>query len=73
MGSPVADVKTREPSAARPARDQSGPAAGGAPVTLAELETELTRRLLEEGAVVRGTDIARVVGLGVGIPVVWNA
>ena len=38
---------------------------------LAELEAELGRRLLEEGAVVRGTDVARVVAVATGMRVTW--
>jgi ATP-dependent Clp protease ATP-binding subunit ClpA len=38
---------------------------------LAELEAELSRRLLEEGAVVRGTDVARVVAAATGLRVTW--
>ena len=40
-------------------------------VRLAELEAELGRRLLEEGAVVRGTDVARVVAVATGMRVTW--
>jgi ATP-dependent Clp protease ATP-binding subunit ClpA len=38
---------------------------------LAELEAELGRRLLEEGAVVRGADVARVVAVATGMRVTW--
>ena len=38
---------------------------------LAELEAELGRRLLEEGAVVRGADVARVVAVATGARVTW--
>ena len=37
-----------------------------APVTLAPLEADLARELMEEGIVVRGHDVARVVGLMAG-------
>ncbi len=37
----------------------------------AELEAELSRRLLEEGVVVRGMDIARVVAVATGGRVTW--
>jgi ATP-dependent Clp protease ATP-binding subunit ClpA len=40
-------------------------------VRLAELEAELNRRLLEEGAVVRGADVARVVAVATGARVTW--
>jgi len=38
---------------------------------LAELEAELGRRLVDEGVVVRGQDIARVVALAAGVTVRW--
>jgi ATP-dependent Clp protease ATP-binding subunit ClpC len=43
-----------------------------APATLAFLDTELTRQLMEEGIVVRGHDVARVVGLMVGQSIKWT-
>ncbi len=43
-----------------------------APVTLAAVEAELTRQLMEEGIVVRGHDVARVVGLMAGTVVTWE-
>jgi ATP-dependent Clp protease ATP-binding subunit ClpA len=42
------------------------------PSTLAHIDTELTRQLMEEGIVVRGHDVARVVGLMVGQGITWN-
>jgi ATP-dependent Clp protease ATP-binding subunit ClpA len=42
------------------------------PSSLAELETELAHRLMEEGIVVRAHDVARVVGLMSGITITWN-
>ena len=42
------------------------------PITLAPLETDLAQRLMEEGVVIRGHDIARVVGLMAGAEVVWE-
>jgi len=42
------------------------------PPTLGELETELSRVLAEEGIVVRGHDVARVVGLMSGKPIAWD-
>ena len=39
---------------------------------LAPLEAELARELMEAGVVVRGHDIARVVGLMAGVEVVWQ-
>ncbi len=42
-------------------------------VRLAMLESELERRLVAEGIVVRGHDVARVVGLATGKRVEWTA
>ncbi|MEX2153524.1 MAG: AAA family ATPase [Gemmatimonadaceae bacterium] len=43
------------------------------PVTsLGELETELSRVLADEGIVVRGHDVARVVSLMIGRPITWD-
>jgi len=41
--------------------------------SLAPLEAELARQLMQEGVVVRGHDIARVVGLMAGAAVDWEA
>ena len=49
------------------------PAPAGPSRTLAELDTELAARLSERGIVVRGHDVARVVGLSVGRSVAWPA
>jgi len=43
------------------------------PMTLAPLEADLTRQLMEEGVVIRGHDVARVVGLMSGKDVDWEA
>ena len=43
-----------------------------APPTLGQLETELSRVLAEEGIVVRGHDVARVVGLMSGQTITWD-
>jgi hypothetical protein len=40
---------------------------------LAPLEADLARQLMQEGIVVRGHDIARVVGLMAGVDVDWEA
>jgi ATP-dependent Clp protease ATP-binding subunit ClpA len=42
------------------------------PLTLAPLEADLTRHLMEEGVVIRGHDVARVVGLMSGKEVSWE-
>jgi ATP-dependent Clp protease ATP-binding subunit ClpA len=42
-------------------------------LTLAPLEAELSRALMEEGVVIRAHDVARVVGLMAGIKVEWEA
>ncbi|MDQ2931218.1 MAG: hypothetical protein M3Y05_10440, partial [Gemmatimonadota bacterium] len=49
------------------------PPPGGAPrsARLASVETELQRRLIEEGLVVRAPDIARVVAVATGRTVEW--
>ena len=41
-------------------------------MTLAPLESDLAQRLMMEGVVIRGHDIARVVGLMAGTEVVWE-
>jgi hypothetical protein len=53
----------REQRAGRPARQGE---------RLAALEAELRRRLIEEGLVVRGHDIARVVAVSTGQHVHWS-
>lgn len=67
--------------AATPATTGPTPAAQPAPppqparepvVTLGELETELARVLADEGIVVRGHDVARVVSHMAGQPVTWD-
>lgn len=42
-------------------------------LTLAPLEAELSRALMEEGVVIRAHDVARVVGLTAGLNVEWEA
>jgi ATP-dependent Clp protease ATP-binding subunit ClpA len=58
------------PSAATP--EETRAAVEPRPSTLAQIDTELTRQLMEEGVVVRGHDVARVVGLMVGQGITWN-
>ena len=74
VGAPVADV-SREPSAASEAQSEPTPPVNGTRATssarFAELEAELNRRLVDEGVVVRGQDIARVVALAAGVTVRW--
>jgi hypothetical protein len=54
----------------------SAPRAASAPeptaVDRAALDVELERQLLDEGIVVRGHDVARVVGLMIGRRVEWE-
>ncbi len=64
---PAAVVNGAEP------QRSAEPAAPPAPVlALAPLEAELSRQLMEEGIVIRGHDIARVVGLMAGKEVDWE-
>ena len=42
------------------------------PSSLAPIESELARHLMQEGIVIRGHDIARVVGLMAGTEVIWE-
>ena len=53
------------PSAPRPLEEPTG-------ADRAALDIELERQLLDEGIVVRGHDVARVVGLMIGRPVEWE-
>lgn len=60
-------------SATRPANgDATVSAPPARPATLAPLEADLAQHLMQEGIVVRGHDIARVVGLMAGTDVVWE-
>ena len=74
-GSPVAEVHARADSDADPESGRPSPSngAGQSGPRLAELEAELGRRLVDEGVVVRGQDIARVVALAAGVTVRWPA
>jgi ATP-dependent Clp protease ATP-binding subunit ClpA len=62
---PVATATVAEPVKAPPANGRPKPA-------LAPLEADLAQRLMEEGVVIRGYDIARVVGLMAGTEVTWQ-
>jgi len=64
VGEP-APIAAAEPA---PAQRVDRPARAAA---VAPLEAELTRQLMEEGVVVRGHDVARVVGLKAGTEVEW--
>ncbi len=66
-------VGTPQPMAAT--AEQPKPAPNGRPARpapLAPIESDLGHRLMEEGIVIRGHDIARVVGLMAGTEVVWE-
>jgi ATP-dependent Clp protease ATP-binding subunit ClpA len=65
VGAPVPVGAAEEPAGARPV--ERPPRAEA----LAPLEAELARHLMEEGVVVRGHDVARVVGLMAGTEVEW--
>ena len=65
VGAPV-PVGAAEPSAGPRPVDRAP-----RPEALAPLEAELARHLMEEGVVVRGHDVARVVGLMAGTEVAW--
>jgi ATP-dependent Clp protease ATP-binding subunit ClpA len=64
MPQPVAAEAERQTVQAEPRSER--------PMTLAPLESDLTRQLMEEGVVIRGHDIARVVGLMSGKDVRWE-
>ncbi len=61
----------RQPPA-RPAAPAPGPGPAAAPPAGAALDAEIRRRLAEEGVVVRGHDVARVVSLMGGGTVTWE-
>jgi ATP-dependent Clp protease ATP-binding subunit ClpC len=76
FGAELESMFTGAPSTTNQApapRPETQPAAPLEPVvTLGELDTELTRVLADEGIVVRGHDVARVVGLMAGATVIWE-
>jgi ATP-dependent Clp protease ATP-binding subunit ClpA len=53
-------------------REANGVARPSVVPPLAPIEAELARQLMEEGIVIRGHDIARVVGLMAGVDVTWD-
>ena len=59
------------PQPAAPAADATAPAEPTG-AERAALDIELERQLLDEGIVVRGHDVARVVGLMIGRTVDWE-
>ncbi|MDQ3996825.1 MAG: AAA family ATPase [Gemmatimonadota bacterium] len=63
--------RTREQSPAT-TRDQAPSPLARRASSLAYLDSELSRQLMEEGIVVRGHDVARVVGLMVGQRIKWD-
>lgn len=78
FGAELEAAFANQPAAARsaPAPSQPAPAPNAAPVSdavaRAALDVELERQLLDEGIVVRGHDVARVVGLMTGQKVEWE-
>jgi ATP-dependent Clp protease ATP-binding subunit ClpA len=60
------------PATSAPAPPRSEPLTPDAAPSLGEIETELARVLAEEGIVVRGHDVARVVGLMSGRQISWE-
>jgi ATP-dependent Clp protease ATP-binding subunit ClpA len=71
---PAAAADATRTSAGTETSPPPSPAAREASVAarLAALETELQRRLMEEGIVVRGHDVARVVSVATGRSVQWT-
>ena len=57
---------------AAPAPSAAGSAAEPSGADRAALDIEIERQLLDEGIVVRGHDVARVVGLMIGRQVEWE-
>ncbi|MFN2563798.1 MAG: AAA family ATPase [Gemmatimonadaceae bacterium] len=71
-GGPPAPRGREQPSSGVKAPEERPSALRPSPSTLALLDTELARQLMEEGIVVRGHDVARVVGLMAGKEVTWD-
>jgi ATP-dependent Clp protease ATP-binding subunit ClpA len=72
-GGPPPPQRTREQSPPAASTAEAPPSPLRPPLTtLALIDTELTRQLMEEGIVVRGHDVARVVGLMAGQEIKWD-
>jgi ATP-dependent Clp protease ATP-binding subunit ClpA len=65
VGTPVVATGTEAKSSTGASRPSVVP-------SLAPIEAELARHLMEEGIVIRGHDVARVVGLMAGVDVKWD-
>ncbi len=75
IGAELEAAFVRPPVSPASAAPATAPAGSAAPVTRAEratLDVEIERQLQEEGIVVRGHDVARVVGLMTGRSVEWE-
>ncbi|MEX2179771.1 MAG: AAA family ATPase [Gemmatimonadaceae bacterium] len=75
FGAELESMLSKTPAGAPPPVPQprrSEPLAPEPLTTLGEIETELARVLAEEGIVVRGHDVARVVGLMSGLAIAWD-
>ncbi len=68
----AAGAPSVEARPAAPPPRPAPPSAPAAPATGPALDAELARRLMDEGVVVRGHDVARVVALMSGGPVTWE-
>lgn len=66
-----APAQTSEPPSSSPPSQPESPRATSS-LSLSAVEAELNRILMEQGTVVRGHDIARVVGLMAGKSVTWS-
>src|SRR6185503_18824101 len=75
FGAEIESMLSGVPAATGPAKGPATPPPPAPPpqpvITLGELETELSRVLTEEGIVVRGHDVARVVSLMSGRQIAW--
>jgi ATP-dependent Clp protease ATP-binding subunit ClpA len=76
FGAEIEAMLTAVPAGA-PAPAAAAPAAPAPPpppvISLGEIETELARVLADDGIVVRGHDVARVVGLTTGKALAWES